>query len=111
MKRANKFNARKVVIDGIIFDSKAEGSRYSELKILERAGEISKLSLQPVLKNTINGVYVGRFTGDFYYFDIDAYEWVFEDVKSEITRKGEAYRLRKRVTEACHGMTIIEVRK
>ena len=43
----NKYYNKKVVIDGIKFDSIAEGSRYKELKLLERAGEISNLELQP----------------------------------------------------------------
>lgn len=42
----NKYGAKKVIIDGITFASKKEGERYSELKLLERAGEISDLQLQ-----------------------------------------------------------------
>lgn len=43
----NKYGNRKVVIDGIKFDSQKEGNRYCELKLLQRAGEISNLQLQP----------------------------------------------------------------
>ena len=43
----NKYGARKTVIDGITFDSKREAIRYQELKLLERAGEIKDLELQP----------------------------------------------------------------
>lgn len=43
----NKYYNRKVIIDGIKFDSIAEGNRYKELKLLERAGKISNLELQP----------------------------------------------------------------
>ena len=43
----NKYNAEKTVIDGIKFDSKKEARRYAELKLLERAGVISDLKLQP----------------------------------------------------------------
>ena len=43
----NKYYNKKVIIDGIQFDSQKEGSRYKELKLLERAGEISNLELQP----------------------------------------------------------------
>ena len=42
----NKFNARKIYIDGETFDSKKEYNRYCELKLLERAGEISSLERQ-----------------------------------------------------------------
>ena len=43
----NKYYNKKVIIDGIRFDSQKEGNRYKELKLLERAGEISNLELQP----------------------------------------------------------------
>lgn len=36
----------KVTVDDIEFDSKKEARRYYELKLLERAGEISELELQ-----------------------------------------------------------------
>lgn len=41
-----KYHNRKVTIDGITFDSKKEAHRYQELKLLEKAGEISGLQLQ-----------------------------------------------------------------
>ena len=44
----NKFNAVKVVIDGIEFASTTEGNRYEELKMLVRAGLIKDLEVQPV---------------------------------------------------------------
>ena len=43
----NKYRNVKTTIDGIKFDSKAEASRYTELKLLEKAGEITDLKLQP----------------------------------------------------------------
>ena len=43
----NKYGNIKTIIDGIKFDSKAEASRYTELKLLEKAGEITNLKLQP----------------------------------------------------------------
>ncbi|MBY0024520.1 DUF1064 domain-containing protein [Paenibacillus polymyxa] len=45
--KTNKYNAKKTIIDGIEFDSKTEAKRYGELKILERGGIISGLTLQP----------------------------------------------------------------
>ena len=43
----NKYYNKKVVIDGIKFDSISESTRYKELKLLERTGVISNLELQP----------------------------------------------------------------
>lgn len=44
--KKNKYHAKKVVVDGIEFDSIKEGNRYKELKLLERSGKISNLQLQ-----------------------------------------------------------------
>lgn len=43
----NKYKNKKVQVDMFVFDSIAESRRYKELKLLEQAGEISKLELQP----------------------------------------------------------------
>lgn len=46
-KGESKYGNRKVEIDGIVFDSVLEGQHYKELALLELAGEISQLELQP----------------------------------------------------------------
>ena len=43
----NKYGNRKTEVDGFLFDSKKEATRYSELVLLEKAGEIFFLELQP----------------------------------------------------------------
>ena len=45
-RNGTKYNATKCVVDGIEFASKREANRYLELRLLERAGEISDLRLQ-----------------------------------------------------------------
>lgn len=42
----SKYKARKYVFNGMTFASKKEASRYAELLLLERAGEISELKCQ-----------------------------------------------------------------
>lgn len=42
----SKYHARKVVVDGIQFDSRKEANRWTELRLLERAGAISELQRQ-----------------------------------------------------------------
>ncbi len=42
----SKYGNKKTVVDGITFDSKKEANRYCQLKMLERAREISQLELQ-----------------------------------------------------------------
>lgn len=46
-KRANKYNAKKAVVDGIKFDSKAEADYYKHLKELRERGDVSHFELQP----------------------------------------------------------------
>jgi UDP-N-acetylglucosamine 2-epimerase len=41
-----KYHNKKVTVDGITFDSKKEARRYNELRLLQRAGEISNLQRQ-----------------------------------------------------------------
>jgi hypothetical protein len=43
-----KYNAKKTVIDGITFDSKAEATYYVYLKHLQEKGDIIDIELQPV---------------------------------------------------------------
>ena len=42
----SKFGSKKVERDGHKFDSKKEAGRYTELKLLQRAGKITDLRLQ-----------------------------------------------------------------
>lgn len=43
----NKYRNQKTQMDMYVFDSAKEAQRYRELTLLERAGEISNLELQP----------------------------------------------------------------
>lgn len=43
----SKYKNKKTQIDMYVFDSAKEAKRYKELKLLELAGEISNLELQP----------------------------------------------------------------
>jgi hypothetical protein len=108
--RRNKYGAIPTVANGIRFASKAEAKRYEELLLLQRAGEISALQLQPRYPLFVNEIKIGVYTGDFAYFDKSGMA-VVEDVKSKATAAGEAFRLRKKLTEAIYGITIQEVGK
>ena len=93
----NKYKAKKTIVDGITFDSAKEARRYSELKLLERAGEITRLELQPKFPIIVNGVYCGFYRADFGYFEGD--KRVIEDVKAPPTRTA-VYRLKIRLVRA-----------
>lgn len=43
----SKYGAKKTLVDGIVFDSRMEAARYTELRLLEQAGQIEGLTRQP----------------------------------------------------------------
>lgn len=102
MKRRSKFNAKPQVVDGVRFASKAEAKRDAELVLLERAGKIDTLERQPVFPLVVNGVKIGRYTGDWKYNEeINHRVWcVVEDRKG--FSKGEAFRLRWKLVQALY---------
>lgn len=90
------------------FDSKAEAVRFAELQLLQRAGRIACLEVQPTWVVEIAGKRLCRYTADFSYLDAHGHP-VIEDVKSSGTAKDAAYRLRKKAAELAHGITVVEV--
>lgn len=100
----SKYGNVKVQIDGITFDSKAEGARYRELMLLFKGGVIRNLELQPKFTITLNGKKVFTYKADFSYFEKD--QRVVEDVKGFRT---PVYKLKKRIVEAQLGVTIKEI--
>ena len=106
MMNKNKYRAVKTEVDGIVFDSKREAARYMELMLLERAGEISHLELQPVYECVVNGKKICTYRADFRYFT--KLGNIVEDVKGV---KTPIYRLKKKLVEALYaGVTILEVK-
>ncbi len=100
----NKFGAKKQSVDGIVFASRKEARRYQQLKLLERAGKITGLELQPPFVITINGVKCFTYKADFAYFEDN--KRVVEDVKGV---KTPVYRLKKKCVEAMYGFQIVEI--
>ena len=47
-KPKSKYGAKRTKIDGLLFDSKKEADYYSELKLLQMAGEIDGFCMQPI---------------------------------------------------------------
>jgi hypothetical protein len=103
----SKYRAQPVEIDGIRFASKAEGRRYSQLRLLESAREIKDLELQPSYPIEINGVKVCTYKADFRYFDRLTGKHVVEDVKGFLT---PVFRLKKKLLKAAYGIDVLEVR-
>lgn len=92
-----KYGAQPTSIDGIRFASKAEARRYAQLKLLERAGEIENLELQPPFKLHVNGKLVCTYIADFQYWDKGKAKSIVEDVKGMETA---VFKLKRKLFEA-----------
>lgn len=108
----SKYHARKTVVDGIEFDSRREANRYAELKLLQRAGEITDLMRQVTYvliprQPKPSGGYERpvTYTADFAYLDRDGHT-VVEDVKGVKTQQ---YIIRRKLMLYIHGVEVIEV--
>lgn len=106
--KRSKFGNRKVVIDGLTFDSEKEGRRYEALKLMVRAGEIRFLRLQEPFPLIVGEITVAHYLADFVYVRTADDVQVIEDVKSEITRKDKTYRLKAKIMAAM-GLPVTEV--
>lgn len=102
--KANKYSAIKTEVDGIVFDSKRESTRYQDLRIMQQHGLISDLELQPVYDVVVNGRYIGKYRADFRYKDETGNE-ITEDTKGVRT---QLYLWKKRLVEAIYNIKIIE---
>lgn len=109
----SKYRSQKIIIDGISFDSKREGNRYVELKLLEKAGKIKDLELQhqyelqPSFKKNGKTIRAITYVADFTYFDLEKMRIVVEDVKGF---KTDVYMLKRKLFEfKFPELTIVEV--
>ena len=91
-KKRSKYNARKVRVDGIAFDSKAEANYYCRLKLLLRAGEIDGFCRQArfVITEGRNGERGTEYVTDFVVFYPDG-SYRIVDVKGV---KTDAFRIK-----------------
>lgn len=108
-----KYRNKKVTVDGLTFDSKHEAKRYTELKLLERAGEIEDLQMQVsyvlLPSQKLNNRVVERpvkYIADFVYQLKSTGETVVEDTKGVRTKD---YVLKRKMMLYFHGIQIKEV--
>lgn len=117
-----KYRSKKVNVDGICFDSKKEANRFCELKMLEKAGEISNLQRQvkyvlipaqrePDTVGARGGVKKGKlierecaYMADFVYEENG--ETVVEDTKGFRTTE---YVIKRKLMLKVHGIRIREI--
>jgi len=104
IKKTNKYNNKKVTVDGIKFDSKQESDYYLHLKELQAQGEIKEFTLQPVFelqpKFTKRGINFRAITykADFHVWLPDGTDYVV-DVKGFETAD---FKIKKKMFEKTH---------
>lgn len=90
--KGNKYRNKKVTVDGYTFDSLAEARRYEALCLLEKAGEIKDLFMQP--RYELQKAFTDNdgkrhraifYIGDFYYVEVKTGLRIVEDVKGKAT--------------------------
>jgi hypothetical protein len=103
----NKYGNKRMVVDGIRFDSKREAARWQELKLLERAGEIKGLERQVEYELIPKqpGERAVKYIADFRYIDHDG-KTVVEDTKGV---KTPVYILKRKLLLWVHGIRVVEV--
>lgn len=113
-KKTGRVNHEKVKINGIEFDSIAEGERYKVLRVMEKTGKIQDLVCHPrweiIPAQKIPGhrsFQAAHYTADFKYYKDG--ELIVEDVKSEYTREAEDYRLRRKLMWQVHHIYVEEI--
>lgn len=100
-----KYHNTKTVADGIKFDSKLEAERYAQLKILERAGVIMELELQPSFDLLPSFRKNGKtwrktvYKADFRYILAKDDRIIIEDVKGSTAVITDVFRLKQKLFE------------
>lgn len=129
-KPYSKYKAKKVTVDGIIFDSTKEANRYKELKLLEKSGKIKNLQLQvpfvlmptqfeeivtytpkrhkeKKVKKVVEKM--TKYVADFTYYDENG-NYIVEDAKGyKSSMAYEYFVLKRKLMLWIHGIRIKEV--
>lgn len=109
----NKYLNKKVIQNGIKFDSKRERDRWMALTLLQMAGKISDLKRQVKFVIAPSCVMYGKkqrervYNADFTYVENGVL--VVEDSKSPYLRKNNStYSLKRHLMKTVHGVDILE---
>lgn len=100
-KKKNKYNAKKVVIDGIKFDSNKEGEYYKDLKMAKKSGELIAFYMQVLF----------RLPGKTTYW-LDFLEcWKGDQIKHTDIKVIETtvFKIKKRQVEEIYGIEILVI--
>lgn len=115
VKKRSKYGNRKVVCDGIKFDSEREAARFGELKVLRAMGRIRDLRLQANF-TLVEGERIKPmvYRADFTYEratepDCNGTVYWLREVEDAKGMKTKDYLLKKKLMQDKFGITIREV--
>jgi hypothetical protein len=103
-KKESKYHNRRTERDGAMFDSKREADRWGELRLMGEAGAVAGVGRQVTffLPGRV------RYIADFVILYADG-RYEVEDAKGGEVTKTQAYRIKRRLMKAVHGIDISEV--
>ena len=107
-RKKSKYNAKKVEVDGIKFDSKAEAEYYEHLKCLKKAKLVADIERQkrivilPSYEIKGRKVRATHYIADFVVTYIDG-EVEYVDVKGYET---DTFKLKKKMFESMYGIPL-----
>ncbi|GAC1489835.1 MAG: DUF1064 domain-containing protein [Flavisolibacter sp.] len=84
--KKSKYGNKKVVLDGITFDSKREAKYYGQLKFRLLNGEIQELKTQVPFELNEGGTHSLKYVADFCWLERATGEYVICDVKGYKTK-------------------------
>lgn len=102
--KRNKYGNKRVVVDGIRFDSKREAAYYGELQQRALAGEVSAVELQtPFALVGPDGLLLTTYKADFCFWDHREDRFRVIDVKGVETKE---FRIKKRLMKSLKGIDV-----
>lgn len=114
-QKQSKYKNKKVVVNGIKFDSQLEANHYKTLLLLERAGAIKDLKLQvafelqPSFNKNSKHYREINYIADFVYYDTTKNKTIVEDTKGY---KTQIYKLKKKMFEyRFPDLELVEIKK
>lgn len=113
--KPSKYRNVRTTVDQLTFDSKREAERWTELQLLQKAGEITNLRRQVEYALVVSHILVARYFADFCYVE-NGVE-IVEDVKSakksrggkKFSTKTDVYRIKFKLMLALYGIQIREI--
>jgi hypothetical protein len=105
--KRSKYGAKKTVLDGITYDSKAEAAYAAQLKVREKAGEVGGIDVHR--RFAIfgpDGQLLCTYVGDFTFWDHVQGRLRCVDVKGGKATQTAVFKLKKKLMKSFLGIDV-----